>query len=80
MFFFWLILILFFRERNFCARIALKAIDFGLSKSQINCKYFIENLGLKTIFPIFMKKVKVVKDKKPELQMQIDGIIYLDLY
>lgn len=64
----------FLREKNFCSRLATKTISYALEKCHPNCKSFIEGLGLKFLFPIFMGKG--VKEKKPDLQAQLDGLFF----
>jgi len=58
------------REKNFCARPAIKTLSYALDKHPGNCKAFIEGLGLKYIFPTFMRKG--IKEKRPEYQKEMD--------
>ena len=51
---------------------ALKAISFALTDSIANSKHFIDSLGLKFLFPIFLKRG--IKGKDLEEQLSIDGI------
>jgi len=44
------------RSKKLSRKSALKVIDFALSGHPDNCHYFVEILGLKTLFAAFMKK------------------------
>jgi len=59
------------REKNFCSRLAIKTLSYALEKSFVNCKVFIDGMGLKFIFPVLMGKG--IKEKKPDLQTQLNG-------
>ncbi len=59
------------KEKNFCSRLAIKSLSYAMDKNFSNCKVFVDGLGLKFLFPIFMRKG--IKEKKPDLQAQLDG-------
>ena len=63
------------REKNFCSRLAIKSLSYALDKNFPNCKAFVDGLGLKFLFPIFMRKG--IKEKKPDLQAQLDGMNFV---
>lgn len=44
------------REKVFAATLALKLVDHSLRHCPENCQIFVEKLGLKVLFAIFMKK------------------------
>merc|ERR1719335_2104700 len=52
------------REQKFVAPLALRLVDHGLRHCPTNCQIFVEKLGLKTLFPMFMKKGMSLKKKK----------------
>lgn len=60
------------RELNYSSKLALKVISYSLTDSSYNCRHFIEALGLKFLFPAFMKKG--IKGKNKEEQLTIDGL------
>jgi beta-catenin-like protein 1 len=59
------------RELNFSSRLALKVLNYALTESPYNCRHFIDSLGLKFLFPAFLKKG--IKGKNKEEQLSIDG-------
>lgn len=59
------------RELNFSSKLALKVVSYALNESPYNCRHFIDSLGLKFLFPVFMKKG--IKGKNKEEQMLVDG-------
>lgn len=52
------------REQKFVAPLALRLVDHGLRHCPANCQIFVEKLGLKTLFPMFMKKGMSLKKKE----------------
>ena len=48
------------RERKFARHAALKALDYALMKSPRNCSRLVQLKGLKIIFPLFMKLVRIL--------------------
>jgi beta-catenin-like protein 1 len=44
------------RSKKFPRKSALKVVDFALAGNEENCKYFVDILGLRTLFAAFMKK------------------------
>jgi len=66
------------KEKNFCSRLAIKSLSYAVDKNLPNCKAFVDGLGLKFLFPIFMRKG--IKEKKPDLQAQLDEYSVTILY
>ncbi|OEH80581.1 beta-catenin family protein [Cyclospora cayetanensis] len=56
------------KERRFFTPQAVKALDFALMDSPANCATFVERLGLRFLFSMFLGKVKEGghKPKKPD--------------
>ncbi|KAL8270333.1 hypothetical protein Esti_005768 [Eimeria stiedai] len=56
------------KERRFFTPQAVKALDFALMDLPANCTTFVERLGLRSLFSLFLGKVKDggYKPKKPE--------------
>ena len=52
-------MLLILKARRVARAGALKALNFATTKSQANCDRFIEQQGLRTIFAMFMGKIKV---------------------
>eukprot|EP00743_Colponemidia_sp_Colp-15_P002770 GILK01002998.1.p1 GENE.GILK01002998.1~~GILK01002998.1.p1 ORF type:complete len:543 (-),score=135.01 GILK01002998.1:59-1645(-) len=52
------------KEKLFCTRLALKAMDYALVRCSDNCNRFVEKLGLKSIFAAFMRKLTIGKKKR----------------
>eukprot|EP00727_Mastigamoeba_balamuthi_P007985 m51a1_g3807 hypothetical protein (1348) ;mRNA; r:245266-251184 len=50
------LMLLLLKEKKFCRRGALRALDFHLQNNPVSCARFVEALGLKTLFAAFMKK------------------------
>merc|ERR1719324_2084406 len=44
------------RERKFAAMLALKLSDHSMRHCPANCEIFVDKLGLKVLFSMFMKK------------------------
>lgn len=53
------LMLLILKQKRIARAGALKALDFATTKSPGNCERFVDQLGLKTIFAMFMGKVKV---------------------
>ena len=53
------LMLLILKARRVARAGALKALNFATTKSQANCDRFIEQQGLRTIFAMFMGKIKV---------------------
>jgi len=49
-------MLIMIKGKRFCRKNALKALDFCLVRNPTCCTYFVEKLGLKTLFSAFMKK------------------------
>ena len=49
--------VLFFREKKLSRRSSLKVLDYAMQGAEgaENCSKFIEFLGLRSLFPLFMK-------------------------
>ena len=62
------------RELNFSSKLALKVLSYSLTDSPYNCRHFIQSLGLKFLFPAFMKKG--IKGGDKEEQLTIDGKLF----
>merc|ERR1712113_1186002 len=43
-------------QQKFASRLALRLADHAVRHCATNCQIFVEKLGLKTLFPMFMKK------------------------
>jgi hypothetical protein len=54
------------KKKEFYSLSALKTISFAVVNNPQGCKYFLDNQGLKYIFPIFAGKA--LKSKDPEIQ------------
>jgi beta-catenin-like protein 1 len=54
-------MVIMIKEKKFVRRRALKVLDYALNGNVTNCERFVEILGLKTLFSVFMKKSKGVK-------------------
>jgi len=65
------------REKNYCSRSAIKALSYALDKHSVNCKIFVEGLGLKFIFPTFMGKGIKEKNAENRTKMYEDLIAVL---
>lgn len=52
------------KERRFFCSQAIKVLDFALLGCPPNCQIFVEKLGLKFLFSIFMKKARPSQQKK----------------
>jgi len=52
------------REQKYVAPLALRLVDHGLRHCPSNCQIFVEKLGLKTLFSMFMKKGMSLKKKE----------------
>jgi len=50
------LMLIMVKSKKLSRKSALKVIDFALSGHPDNCHYFVEILGLKTLFAAFMKK------------------------
>lgn len=66
------------RSKKFSRKSALKVVDFALAGHEGNCKYFVEILGLKTLFAAFMKKGKK-KNRKGFNELADDGVTVFHL-
>merc|ERR1719323_2556711 len=51
------------REHIFASNLALRLADHALRHCPANCQIFVEKLGLKVIFAMFMKKGPKVKSR-----------------
>eukprot|EP01135_Chromosphaera_perkinsii_P004655 Nk52_evm4s293 gene=Nk52_evmTU4s293 len=49
------LMLLLIKSKMLCRFNAVKVLDFALRKSELACLHFVEVLGLKTLFPLFMK-------------------------
>lgn len=49
---------------------ALKVLDFALMKCEVNCQLFVEKLGLKFLFSIFMRKSPPLQQKRKRTKAQ----------
>lgn len=67
-------MVLFGRSKKFARKSALKVVDFALANHEGNCKYFVEILGLKTLFAAFMKKST---KKKGFAELADEGMLHL---
>jgi len=64
------------RERKFAATPALKLSDHALRHCPANCEIFVEKLGLKVLFSMFMKKgLKLKKQEQRDAEEHITSII-----
>lgn len=50
------LMLIMIKSKKFPRKSALKVVDFALAGNEENCKYFVDILGLKTLFAAFMKK------------------------
>ena len=53
------LMLLILKQKRIARTGALKALNFATTKSAPNCERFVDQLGLKTIFALFMGKIKV---------------------
>jgi len=64
------------REQKFVAPLALRLVDHGLRHCPANCQIFVEKLGLKTLFSMFMKKgLQLKKQQMKDAEEHIMSII-----
>eukprot|EP00920_Eleutheroschizon_duboscqi_P024836 GHVT01061552.1.p1 GENE.GHVT01061552.1~~GHVT01061552.1.p1 ORF type:complete len:570 (-),score=158.31 GHVT01061552.1:618-2327(-) len=54
------------RERSFSYRLALKLTDYALNNCPDNCNIFVDKLGLKPIFALFMRRGAKTKKESVE--------------
>lgn len=52
-------MLLILKQKRLARAGALKALDFATTRTASNCERFVDQLGLKAIFGIFMGKSKV---------------------
>jgi len=64
-------------QHNFCSNLAVRLTDHSLRHCPANCQMFVDKLGLKVLFPIFMKKGVKMKSKgeAKELEEHVTSII-----
>jgi len=62
------------KERNFSSPLALRLSDHATMGHRRNCENFVEKLGLKSLFAMFMKK-KIKKKEEPEVEEHSVSII-----
>eukprot|EP00457_Paulinella_chromatophora_P005290 gb/GEZN01005306.1/.p1 GENE.gb/GEZN01005306.1/~~gb/GEZN01005306.1/.p1 ORF type:complete len:579 (+),score=130.81 gb/GEZN01005306.1/:33-1769(+) len=62
------LMITMIKRKTYARTSALKALDFALTDSQVNCEKFVDISGLKTLFSVFMGKGK--KSSKTIAQTQ----------
>lgn len=65
------------REKVFAATLALKLVDHSLRHCPENCQIFVEKLGLKVLFAIFMKKGAKTKKQSEakEVEEHVTSIV-----
>ena len=70
-------LICFFREKKMSRAGALKVLDHSMigPEGLDNCHKFVDILGLRTIFPLFMKAPKKMK-KAGISEKEHEGLLY----
>lgn len=52
----------------------LKLIEFATTGSSVACQHLLDAFGLKTVFSVFMDKLKVRQGKDPELNQKLEEI------
>ncbi|PFH32380.1 putative beta-catenin family protein 1 [Besnoitia besnoiti] len=58
------------KERRFFCSQAIKVLDFALLGCAPNCQLFVEKLGLKFLFSIFMRKSRPTQQKRKKSKAQ----------
>lgn len=64
-------------QQVFASRLALRLADHALRHCPVNCQIFVDKLGLKTLFPLFMKRGVKIKSKADtkEVEEHVTSII-----
>eukprot|EP00916_Digyalum_oweni_P010485 GHVL01017543.1.p1 GENE.GHVL01017543.1~~GHVL01017543.1.p1 ORF type:complete len:281 (-),score=45.35 GHVL01017543.1:376-1218(-) len=57
------------RESRFVSKLAFKLTDFALKNCETSCNVFVEKLGLKSLFSVFMKKRPFKKESSVDVQL-----------
>ncbi|PRP73525.1 beta-catenin-like protein 1-like isoform 2 [Planoprotostelium fungivorum] len=68
------LMLIMVKNKKFCRRPAIKVLNYTLTDNKANCNYFVDKLGLKTIFSAFMKKGSK-KAKKGEDNAEDEHIV-----
>jgi len=65
------------QQHNFTSSLAIRLADHAMRHCPANCQIFVEKLGLKVLFPIFMKKGLKLKSRAEtqELEEHVTSII-----
>lgn len=63
------------KERRYFTPQAIKALDFALMDSASNCTTFVERLGLRSLFSLFLGKVKEGKHKPKKPDDLIEHVV-----
>eukprot|EP01132_Coremiostelium_polycephalum_P007436 gene7436-9138_t len=58
------LMLLIIKNKTIFRSSALKVLDYSLGKFKLGCEVFIDELGLRTLFSNFIKKVKAKHNKK----------------
>mmetsp|Transcript_38537 Transcript_38537/g.90995 ORF Transcript_38537/g.90995 Transcript_38537/m.90995 type:complete len:517 (+) Transcript_38537:141-1691(+) len=60
------LMVIMLQARKFAARCALRVLDFAMMRQTSACERFVKAMGLKTLFPAFMRPSSVWQTKSPE--------------
>jgi beta-catenin-like protein 1 len=60
------LMVIMLQARKFAARCALKVLDYAMMRQTSACEHFVRAMGLKTLFPAFMKPSTVWITKSPD--------------
>ena len=55
--------------RRFAARCALKVLDYAMARNTAACEHFVQAMGLKSIFPAFMKSSVICLTRPKEAKL-----------
>ncbi len=60
------LMVIIMQFRLFASRYALKVLDYAMLRNTASCKRFVNAMGLKTLFPRFMKPSSICGTKNKE--------------
>ncbi len=60
------LMVLIMQFRRFASRCALRVLDYAMLRNTASCERFVNAMGLKTIFPGFMKPSSICVTKNKE--------------
>jgi beta-catenin-like protein 1 len=60
------LMVIIMQFRRFASRCALKVLDYAMLRNTASCERFVNAMGLKTLFPGFMKPSSICQTKNKE--------------